>query len=50
MAGFAIAEGHLAWAVPPKGGSTDSSVLVLAWHGNDFGQIESAPGDVILVR
>jgi hypothetical protein len=50
MAGFAIADGHLAWAVPPKAGSPDSSVLVLAWHGDNFGKVESAPGDVILVR
>jgi predicted anti-sigma-YlaC factor YlaD len=50
MAGFAIADGHLAWAVPPKTGSTDSSVRVLAWHGDAFGKVESAPGDVILVR
>jgi hypothetical protein len=50
MAGFAIADGHLAWAVPPKAGSADSSVLVLAWHGDNFGTVESAPGDVILVR
>jgi hypothetical protein len=50
MAGFAIADGHLAWAVPPKAGSADSSVLVLAWHGDNFGKVESAPGDVILVR
>jgi hypothetical protein len=50
MAGFAIADGHLAWAVPPKAGATDSSVLVLAWHGDDFGTVESAPGDVTLVR
>jgi hypothetical protein len=50
MAGFAIADGHLAWAVPPKNGSADSSVLVLAWHGDAFGKVESAPGDVILVR
>jgi hypothetical protein len=50
LAGFAITEGHLAWAAPPTSGSTDSSVLVFAWNGDDFGSIESAPGDVILVR
>jgi hypothetical protein len=50
LAGFAIADGHLAWAAPPAAGSSESSVLVLAWTGNDFGQVESAPGDVILVR
>jgi len=51
LAGFSIAKGHLAWAAPPAAGSTESSVLVLAWTGDDFGQVESAPsGDVILVR
>jgi hypothetical protein len=51
MAGFSIAKEHLAWAAPPAAGSAESSVLVLAWTGDDFGTVESAPsGDVILVR
>jgi hypothetical protein len=50
LAGFAITDGHLAWAAPPAAGSAESSVLVLAWTGDDFGKVESAPGDVILVR
>jgi hypothetical protein len=51
LAGFSIAKGHLAWAAPPAAGSTESSVLVLAWTGDDFGQVEGAPsGDVVLVR
>jgi hypothetical protein len=50
LAGFAIANGHLAWAAPPAAGSAQSSVRVLAWTGDDFGNVESAPGDVILVR
>ncbi|HLQ48646.1 MAG TPA: zf-HC2 domain-containing protein [Candidatus Dormibacteraeota bacterium] len=50
MAGFALADGHLAWAAPPKDGSSESSVLVLAWTGDEFGQVESAPGDILLVR
>jgi hypothetical protein len=50
LAGFAIVDGHLAWTAPPTDGSTESTVRVLAWTGVDFGKIESAPGDVILVR
>ena len=49
LAGFSMDDGRLAWAAP---GSSDgeSRVLVLAWTGDDFGQVESAPGDVLLVR
>jgi hypothetical protein len=50
LAGFSMADDHLAWAAPPAAGSKESSVLVLAWTGDDFGKVESAPGDVILVR
>jgi hypothetical protein len=50
LAGFALADGHLAWTAPHKEGSTESSVLVLAWTGDAFGQVESAPGDILLVR
>ena len=50
LAGFSMADDHLAWAAPPAAGSKQSSVLVLAWTGDDFGKVESAPGDVILVR
>jgi hypothetical protein len=50
LAGFSLADGHLAWAAPHKDGSSESSVLVLAWTGDEFGQVESAPGDILLVR
>jgi hypothetical protein len=50
LAGFSLADGHLAWAAPHKDGSSESSVLVLAWTGDEFGKIESAPGDILLVR
>jgi hypothetical protein len=49
LAGFSMADDHLAWAAPAAG-SKESSVLVLAWTGDEFGKVESAPGDVILVR
>ncbi len=50
LAGFSITDGRLAWAAP--GGTTDktSRVLILAWTNDGFGQVESAPGDVLLVR
>jgi Putative zinc-finger len=50
LAGFSIADGRLAWAAPA--GTTDktSRVQILAWTDKGFGQVESAPGDVILVR
>jgi hypothetical protein len=50
LAGFSLADGHLAWAAPHKDGSSESSVLVLAWTGDEFGKIESASGDILLVR
>jgi hypothetical protein len=50
LAGFSITDGRLAWAAPA--GTTDktSRVLILAWTNEGFGQVESAPGDVLLVR
>ena len=50
LAGFSIADGRLAWAAPA--GTTDktSTVSILAWTNAGFGQVESAPGDVLLVR
>jgi hypothetical protein len=50
LAGFALTDGYLAWAAPSTDGSAQSSVLVLAWTGDNFGKSESAPGDVLLVR
>ena len=50
LAGFSITDGRLAWAAPA--GTTDktSRVQILAWTNDGFGQVESAPGDVLLVR
>jgi hypothetical protein len=50
LAGFSITDGRLAWAAPA--GTTDktSRVLILAWTNDGFGQVESAPGDILLVR
>ena len=49
LAGFSIDDGRLAWAAPPER-RRRSRVLVLAWTDDEFGQVESAPRDVLLVR
>ncbi|HET9346338.1 MAG TPA: zf-HC2 domain-containing protein [Candidatus Limnocylindrales bacterium] len=50
LAGFSIDDGRLAWAAPPEGTDDESRVLILAWTDEGFGQVESAPGDFLLVR
>jgi hypothetical protein len=50
LAGFSIEDGRLAWATPNDGTSEGGRVLVLAWTDKGFGQVESAPGDFLLVR
>jgi hypothetical protein len=50
LAGFSIADGRLAWATPPGDADRTSRVLILAWTDKGFGQVESAPGDFLLVR
>ena len=49
LAGFSMADGRLAWASPSASGRS-SRVRVLAWTEDGFGQVETAPGDFILVR
>jgi len=50
-AGYAIAEGRLVWAEPaPADGSGDGGVLMFAWTDKGSGEIETAPGDVIVIR
>jgi hypothetical protein len=50
MAGFSIADGRLAWATPDDGTKQGGRVLIQAWTADAFGQVESAPGDFLLVR
>jgi len=50
LAGFSIDDGSLAWATPPEATGDEGSVLILAWTDESFGQVQSAPGDFILVR
>jgi hypothetical protein len=50
LAGFSIDDGRLAWATPEDGTEDGGRVLILAWTDDGFGQVESAPGDFLLVR
>jgi hypothetical protein len=50
MAGFSIADGRLAWSVPADSTDPTSRVSILAWTDEGFGQVETAPGDFVLVR
>lgn len=50
LAGFSIADGRLAWAAPAGDSRKDKHVKILAWTNKGFGQVESAAGDVLLVR
>jgi hypothetical protein len=52
LPGFSIARDRLAWATPPNQDGEGSHVEVLAWKGNDSGQVQSAPGDdqVVVIR
>jgi hypothetical protein len=50
LSGFSITDGRLAWAVPPDSGDPTSRVSILAWTADGFGQVETAPGDFLLVR
>jgi hypothetical protein len=50
-AGYAIADGKLVWAEPATdGGSKAGPILVFAWTDKGSGEIETVPGDVIVVR
>jgi hypothetical protein len=53
-AGYSIADGKLVWAEPaPVGGGSDASdgrILMFAWTDKGSGEIETVPGDVIVVR
>jgi len=44
LRGFSIESGRLGWITPPGQDGQPSSVQVLAWKGDDFGQVQSLPG------
>jgi hypothetical protein len=50
LAGFSMADGRVAWAAPVGNSGKASHVKVLAWTDDGFGQVETAPGDFLLVR
>jgi len=49
LKGVSIAEGRLAWVSPPGEDGNQSSVRVLAWLGDDFGQVQTLPGEQLAI-
>jgi len=49
LQGVSIAEGRLAWVSPPGEDGNQSSVRVLAWLHDDFGQIQTLPGEQLAI-
>ena len=50
QAGFSIADGRLAWASPTGNAGKAGKVKILAWTDAGFGKVETATGDVLLIR
>jgi len=44
LRGFSLKEGRLGWVTPPGQDGQPSSVRVLGWNGDDFGQVQTVPG------
>lgn len=44
LRGFSIDAGRLGWVTPPGQNGQPSSVQVLAWKGDQFGQVRTVPG------
>lgn len=50
-AGYALSEGSLVWAEPPRDGTASGSrIQVLAWTEDGSGTVETVPGPVIVIR
>jgi hypothetical protein len=49
LKGVSIAEGRLAWVSPPGENGNQSSVRVLAWLHDDFGQVQTLPGEQLAI-
>jgi hypothetical protein len=50
-AGYAISDGKLVWAEPgPVDGSSEGRILMFAWTDKGSGEVETVPGDVIVIR
>lgn len=51
LARFSIENGRVAWVSPPGQDGRESAVQVLAWRGDDFGEIETLPArDLYIVH
>lgn len=51
LPGFSIGDGRLAWATPSGQGGEGSRVRIVAWTNEGVGEVESAPGeDVVVIR
>lgn len=51
LARFSIESGRVAWVSPPGQDGRESAVQVLAWRGDDFGEIETLPArDLYIVH
>jgi hypothetical protein len=44
LRGFSLKEGRLGWVTPPGQDGQPSSVRVIGWNGDDFGQVQTVPG------
>lgn len=42
--GFSLQQGRLGWVTPPGQDGQPSSVHVLGWSGDEFGQVQTVPG------
>jgi len=49
LRGFSIDEGRVAWVTPPGQDGESSHVHVLAWTGDEFGQVRSIAADRLFV-
>ena len=44
LRGFALDDGRLGWVTPPGQNGQPSSISILAWKGDAFGQVQTVPG------
>ena len=49
LRGFSIDEGRLGWVTPPGQDGAASHVHVLAWTGDEFGEVRSIAADRLIV-
>ena len=49
LKGVSIDKGRLAWVSPPGQDGNQSSVRVLAWLNDDFGQVQTLPGEQLAI-